>query len=49
MFHLKKPFGSIFKTKRDVDKWVEGLSAREIRSVKALSKNLSSAVKRKKK
>jgi len=46
-FHNKKPFGSIFKTKRDIVTWVDGLNAREHKQLKTLVYHLRVAISKK--
>ena len=47
-FHNKKPFGSIFKTKRDVVTWVDKLNKREIKQLITLVDHIEDAVATKK-
>ena len=47
-FHNKRPFGSIFKTKRDVETWVDKLNKREIKQLITLVDHIEDAVATKK-
>ena len=43
-FHNKKPFGSIFKTKRDVVTWVDKLNKREVKQLTTLVDYVKDAI-----
>jgi hypothetical protein len=43
-YHSKKPFGSIFKTKVDVKKWVGSLNKQEYKKFKTFKDKIDDAI-----